>query len=80
MKPMYRVANCRSDREVGPGSKREAGCENVGRERFSEVLWEVMVLSIDWWSVVEVVMLDVGNVVSFELAFSLYFAVKKRNW
>jgi hypothetical protein len=48
---MCRVANSRRDGEAGPGSKREAGCEAVGRaEIFRGVMgsggkW--MVLSMD---------------------------------
>ena len=44
---MHRVANRRKDGEAGPGSKREAGCEVVGRawdfQRCFEKWWEVMV-------------------------------------
>jgi hypothetical protein len=31
VKPMSRVASSRRDGEAGPGSKRDAGCEAVGR-------------------------------------------------
>jgi hypothetical protein len=51
VKPMSRVASSRRDGEAGPGSKREARCEVVGRGMgFPEVLWEVVEsdsLSID---------------------------------
>jgi hypothetical protein len=31
VKPIYRVASSRRDGEAGPGSKREAGCDAIGR-------------------------------------------------